>query len=63
MEEETDTSQEVPPRETELPGKVHQIGRTEDSGEGGTVTDNTFGVPRKGATVKKTWGLRRREAL
>ena len=26
-------------------------------------TDHLLGAPRKGATVKKTWGLRRRKAL
>ena len=26
-------------------------------------TDHLLGAPRKGATVKETWGLRRREAL
>ena len=26
-------------------------------------TDHLLGAPRKGATVKKTWGLGRREAL
>ena len=32
-------------------------------GKGGIVTDNLLGVPWKGATVKETWGLGRREAL
>ena len=26
-------------------------------------TDHLLGAPRKGATVKETWGLRRRKAL
>ena len=26
-------------------------------------TDHLLGAPRKGATVKESWGLRRREAL
>ena len=29
----------------------------------GEETDHLLGAPRKGATVKETWGLGRREAL
>ena len=31
--------------------------------KGGIVTDNLLGAPKKGATVKETWGLRRKGSI
>ena len=63
-------SQDLPQRVEEetdhllgLPGRQHQTGELGTWEKGGIVTDNLLGAPKKGATVKETWGLRKREAL
>ena len=45
-----------------LPGREQQLRKPRDSGEGRHNDYKFLGAPRKGATVKETWGLRR-EAL
>ena len=44
-----------------LPGREHQLGRSGDLGGRDIMNDKLLRAPKKGATVKEPWGLRRRE--